>query len=299
MPQIPSHYDTLKVSRNASRETIRAAYKQLARHYHPDRNSNSAESHQSMLALNASFEVLNDSGRRAAHDQWLAHEERLLVSSLRMLAKSAAWMRSPWSTFAGLGIRIREVGRKIGSPRIALAGFLAVLVGALYFNREPSSRSDASSRSVTVQESAVPPPPKPVYQRSRTAPNGTPWPGRAAEIAGYPAGRDDGKSVVIVDNSHNPADVFVKLVSLDGHPATPVRHVFIPAYGMYKCTNVRKGSYEVRYQDLGSGSLSRSEPFEVVETRTDRMVNYSLMKITLPEIADGKPPVHPISPSEF
>lgn len=43
MRQIHSHYDNLKVARNAPLEVIKAAYKTLSQKYHPDRNAGDAE----------------------------------------------------------------------------------------------------------------------------------------------------------------------------------------------------------------------------------------------------------------
>src|SRR5690606_35900465 len=63
---------------------------------------------------------------------------------------------------------------------------------------------------------------KPGYIRPAAAPNGTPWPAGAAYVNGYPIDHNDGHSNVTVDNTRNDADVFVKLVSLDGASAYPV-----------------------------------------------------------------------------
>ncbi|MCS6804710.1 MAG: DnaJ domain-containing protein, partial [Blastocatellia bacterium] len=38
MPKLHTHYDNLKVARNAPPEVIRAAYKTLSQRFHPDRN---------------------------------------------------------------------------------------------------------------------------------------------------------------------------------------------------------------------------------------------------------------------
>jgi hypothetical protein len=122
---------------------------------------------------------------------------------------------------------------------------------------------------------------------------------QAAEIPGYPAERADGKSIVTIDNSRNPADVFVKLVCLDSDNAVPVRHVYVPAFGTFDCRNIRKGKYELRYQDLSNGSVSRSEPFELAETRTDRTVNYSVMKITLFKITESRSAAKGLSVADF
>lgn len=66
-----THYDNLKVSRDAPPEVIRSAYKALVNKYHPDRNHGSERALKAMQAINVSFEVLNDPVRRKAHDEWI------------------------------------------------------------------------------------------------------------------------------------------------------------------------------------------------------------------------------------
>lgn len=72
MAKIRTHYDNLKVSRDAPIEVIQAAYRSLARKYHPDRNGSTPEGEAIMKTINASYEVLSDPDRRAQHDQWIA-----------------------------------------------------------------------------------------------------------------------------------------------------------------------------------------------------------------------------------
>lgn len=75
MKKVHTHYDNLKVARNAPQEVIRAAYKTLSQKYHPDRNQNSQESHRVMKIINESYGVLSDPQKRALHDQWIAEQE--------------------------------------------------------------------------------------------------------------------------------------------------------------------------------------------------------------------------------
>jgi len=72
-----THYDNLKVSRDAPQEVIRAAYKSLSQKYHPDRHADSEEANRVMRLLNAAYEVLRDPERRAQHDQWIVTQEKL------------------------------------------------------------------------------------------------------------------------------------------------------------------------------------------------------------------------------
>ena len=64
----PDPYKTLQVDSEAEDEVIAAAYRRLARKYHPD-VATSAESAQRMAALNAAWEQIGDPTRRAAFDR--------------------------------------------------------------------------------------------------------------------------------------------------------------------------------------------------------------------------------------
>ena len=74
MNKLHTHYDNLKVTRNAPVEVIRAAYRAMAQKYHPDLNSSPAASN-TMKILNEAWEVLSDPKKRAAHDKWILEEE--------------------------------------------------------------------------------------------------------------------------------------------------------------------------------------------------------------------------------
>lgn len=75
MERIHTHYDNLKVARNAPPEVIRAAYKSLSQKYHPDRNPGSPDAMRIIQIINAAYEVLSDPVKRSAHDAWIAKEE--------------------------------------------------------------------------------------------------------------------------------------------------------------------------------------------------------------------------------
>ena len=75
MTKLRTHYDNLKVSRDAPDAVIRAAYKALAQKYHPDKNPGDAQAARIMKIINQSYEVLSDSGSRARHDAWIISEE--------------------------------------------------------------------------------------------------------------------------------------------------------------------------------------------------------------------------------
>ena len=143
------------------------------------------------------------------------------------------------------------------------------------------------------------PPPKPKYVRPGFADNGAPWPITSGYIAGYPRRFADGYSTVTVDNSKNDSDVFVKMYSLDTSLPVPVRVFFVRAFEQFTVRNVRAGHYDVRNRDLDSGALSRSDSFEIEETRTADGVRFSRFTMTLYKVRDGNMRSYPISEAEF
>jgi DnaJ-class molecular chaperone len=88
MAQLHTHYDNLKVARNAPPEIIRAAYKTLSQKYHPDRNPGSPDAIRVIQIINSAYEVLSDPVRRREHDEWITRTE----SSVQATASGAGWM---------------------------------------------------------------------------------------------------------------------------------------------------------------------------------------------------------------
>jgi hypothetical protein len=76
MAKIRSHYDNLKVARNAPDSVIKAAYKALCQTYHSDKFQGiKAEAEKIMKIVNASYEALIDPAKRAIHDNWIEEQE--------------------------------------------------------------------------------------------------------------------------------------------------------------------------------------------------------------------------------
>lgn len=67
-----THYETLEVSRQASPEVVRAAYRSLMQRFHPDRHPGDAAAAARAAAITLAYEVLSDADRRGAYDQSLA-----------------------------------------------------------------------------------------------------------------------------------------------------------------------------------------------------------------------------------
>lgn len=72
------YYDVLGVSRNASQDDIKKAYRKLARQYHPDLHSGSrkAEMEKKFKELNMAQEVLSDPDKRKKYDRYGSNWEQ-------------------------------------------------------------------------------------------------------------------------------------------------------------------------------------------------------------------------------
>ncbi|KAL1340805.1 hypothetical protein HN51_027269 [Arachis hypogaea] len=67
---IKSYYDVLQVSKGASDEQIKRAYRKLALKYHPDKNQGNEEANKRFAEINNAYEVLSDSEKRSIYDRY-------------------------------------------------------------------------------------------------------------------------------------------------------------------------------------------------------------------------------------
>ena len=63
------YYDILGVSRSASKDELKQAFRRLAREYHPDVNK-AADAEERFKEINEAFAVLSDDEKRAAYDRY-------------------------------------------------------------------------------------------------------------------------------------------------------------------------------------------------------------------------------------
>lgn len=64
------YYEILEISRNASGDEIKKAFRRLALKYHPDRNSGDKEAELKFKQINEAYQVLSDEQKRSIYDRY-------------------------------------------------------------------------------------------------------------------------------------------------------------------------------------------------------------------------------------
>ncbi|MDR2667202.1 MAG: DnaJ domain-containing protein, partial [Holosporales bacterium] len=64
------YYSILGVSKTATQEELKKAYRKLAVQYHPDKNAGNKQAEEKFKEINEAYDVLKDEKKRAAYDRY-------------------------------------------------------------------------------------------------------------------------------------------------------------------------------------------------------------------------------------
>ena len=64
------YYEVLQISKSASGDEIKKAYRKLAMQYHPDKNHGDKEAEEKFKSVNEAYQVLSDEEKRAIYDRY-------------------------------------------------------------------------------------------------------------------------------------------------------------------------------------------------------------------------------------
>ncbi|GIT12416.1 MAG: hypothetical protein CM1200mP33_6020 [Chloroflexota bacterium] len=69
MPDKKDYYEILGVSKKATDEQLKSAFRKKALEYHPDRNK-SKDAEEKFKEINEAYQILSDSDKRTKYDQF-------------------------------------------------------------------------------------------------------------------------------------------------------------------------------------------------------------------------------------
>jgi curved DNA-binding protein CbpA len=130
-----THYERLGVPADSSHEQIRQAYLRKARENHPDKLAGAdavriRERETAMVAINAAWFVLGDSGRRKVYDD----ELRLEAERREWERREAEWeaeVEEPYDWSNEPNVLPPEYGRH-GNPAAAIARLYTIVMFAVF-----------------------------------------------------------------------------------------------------------------------------------------------------------------------
>lgn len=154
-------YRILQVERNASKQAIKQAYKNLARKYHPDLLSADERGNPSVLEkiqdLNEAYAVLSDDQKRQEYDAALKIEEERIAEAASPFERRSLVMRCARTkqTYKMLLARRKHTREKfevtgfeaMDKPRLPISNWLGLISTVLRKPRELMLKSKATEHS--------------------------------------------------------------------------------------------------------------------------------------------------------
>lgn len=82
LSQSPNYYDLLKISQDASPTEVKAAYIELSKTHHPDKNLDKPNQHDEFVEINIAYEILSKPLLRREYDRSLKGATRIPVTQV-------------------------------------------------------------------------------------------------------------------------------------------------------------------------------------------------------------------------
>jgi len=120
------YYEILEISRNATQEEIKKAFRRLALKYHPDRNPDNKEAEIKFKKVNDAYQVLSNATERAAYDSSSAECPVCWTHEVIQISGNNWRCRHCGCQFDILGVPLSEIIERAAIPgryRVRLTAF--------------------------------------------------------------------------------------------------------------------------------------------------------------------------------
>ncbi|MFJ4142029.1 J domain-containing protein [Pseudomonas sp. NPDC089734] len=320
MQRTLTHYEQLKVPRDASPDQIKKAYRKLAQQLHPDRNP-APNASDLMCILNASHDVLADAAKRAAYDAQLAYEERRAREAYGLNRQVQPTAARAASAYAAAAPQPRPApsppprpaqarpepqpqpvpkasGRKRRRSLLRWALVFMIFCGAgVWMGYDPDAhKAYIPTEALPVHTTWVKPAPAPVddtvgsptklvdpAQPECVVPDLDPMGAAWPQKAGYVKDmplRKDSGWSQIIIDNSGGESAVYAKVT-DAVGRNAYRHAFIPAGAVFAFAKMDAGLYQLKYKMLNTGCAYASNRILLEETPMGSQVKSSVYKLTL------------------
>lgn len=302
-----THYDNLKVSKDAPVEVIQAAYRTLAKKYHPDINKNNPEAVRIMQIINASYEVLIDPLKRKEHDRWIIKETWREKAEATIARNSEANVNVHASVKTTAERKKKSLMTILGVVFYPLFSMLKTVSGlcvigiVAYVIIHNINQRDSSLDKTDTGSNSSPLKPERVNNNNGICDSSVQqllWPTIPTVLS--EKDRRNGLSSLRLDNTQNNEGLRVRLTLDNAYIKTDfVREVFVPAGSQITLEQVPSGTYRVKTQSVKNGCVQISEPINMIERQTSTGTEYSDNSLTFYPVINGNTHFLSLPASQF
>ncbi|EMV8630299.1 J domain-containing protein [Escherichia coli] len=301
-----THYDNLKVSKDAPIEVIQAAYRSLAKKYHPDINKDNPDAVRIMKIINSSYEILSDPQKRKEHDSWIIKETWRERAEATLKQNAPAPAPAPAQEVKkdkkSLITKIIDLIFSMFSLlRLGLGfcviGFVAyAIISGIYKTSDSLTDSKNDNTQITA-------PSKPQNLINNinicdSSVQNRKWP--ISSTIFNQKDRRNGLSSLTLDNTQNNEDIYVRFTfEEDKNTSKFLRDVFIPAGNYAVLEKIPVGTYRIKTQNTKTGCVQISEPITMIERKTTTGIEYSDNSLTFYPVINGNTHFSTLPASQF
>jgi curved DNA-binding protein CbpA len=151
---VENYYEILGVSNTADPATIKAAFKRLAMHYHPDRNPGRPDAEEMFKKINEAYHTLSDPARKSSYDSQISLLPLLAAAAYeREMKRRRYWY---WRKYQERPYRLDKEYFKIQGLAflvfIVISGFCFGLVHTAQYIVEQKNLAHYQANSVSLKK---------------------------------------------------------------------------------------------------------------------------------------------------